>query len=102
MNLEEKLPTITRDLREVYDRLRRAWEATDPELNPEVWADIDHAITILEGLGFFLKTSEPPDDPNEAAKALVDQVIGETEGKEPSDVANAASKEPLKRLLDDS
>ena len=41
----------------------------------------------------------PPDDPNKAAKAVVDRVIEETKGTQPSDDPNVAAKATVDRLI---
>ena len=62
---------IRRDMRDVYERVKRAHHLIDPKKNPEAWDELDLAIVQMQRMGVFVL---PPEDPNEAAHDAVSRL----------------------------
>lgn len=64
---------------------------------------VTDSVTLVEDKPLLpsSKAKLPPDDSNEAAKAVVGRVIDETEEPEPSDDPNVAAHEAVERLTED-
>ncbi len=55
---------IRRDMRDVYERVKRAHHLIDPKKNPEAWDELDLATAQMQKMGVFVLS---PEDPNKAA-----------------------------------
>ncbi len=96
MTGDEKRPTIRRDMRYIYERVERAHSLIDRKKNREAWNELDLAIRCMQGLSFFMgpwEDDSPPEDPNKAAKAVVDRVADLTEEKPPESTEPKPSRE---------
>lgn len=54
MTPEQKMPTIRRDVLDVYRRLERARDGIDRRVSPQAWNEVDLALARLQGLSFFI------------------------------------------------
>ena len=61
---------IRREMRDVYEHVKRAHHLIDPKNNPEAWDELDLAIAQMQKMGVFVL---PPEDPNKAANKMASQ-----------------------------
>ncbi len=73
MNPDDRMPTIRRDVRYIYECVERARRLISPKENSEAWGELDLAIARMQGLSGFIRWEHdgPPEDPNQAAHDTV-------------------------------